>query len=623
MKRIAFAVLATLLLTGPGRAEDAPAAKAAPRYETILPDDALAVFLVDNVPDLLAKWEKTPFGETWNDPSVKRFLAPLRKKLDSGEFDEELKKDTGMSMKDLLALFKGQMPLSVSGDIGGDGEPEIEIAPPEPGKEAVRIPAHKDKEPDALMLADIGGSREAVEKLLAKPIEEAQKAGESLRDVPEEFQGETLHLMTETRDGKDNERVAWAVVGSTVALARGTTQTSKAILEKAVSALKKGEAESGLAASANFKKVKARAPRQDVLWYVDMTRVAALAKKKIDAMPAQNPMGMNPAALWKALGLDVLQAGYAAVTLGETSIDVDAGLCYSENRGIVKLLTVSDKPCSRPAFLPADALGFSSVGFSVKGFWAALEELLTQASPGMAGMLQMGLGQLNAKCGVDLKKDLLGNLGDEMFTAKVMGPVAPGKTPALEDIDTLIGISVADKQGLETALEGLKGLAGGGTEMFEKRDYLGTPIQVFRMPTPGEAGKAEKLVAYAVTDKVLLVCVGSTGPLESALAALAKPGASVWDRPEVVKALETLPPGAIGLGFEDIGKSLAFPESLKQMVGMMDGAGEYVDATALPDAKAVGKHWGTAVSGSYRNADGLFLRLRLLNPAHAEEKANP
>ena len=111
--------------------------------------------------------------------------------------------------------------------------------------------------------------------------------------------------------------------------------------------------------------------------------------------------------------------------------------------------------------------------------------------------------------------------------------------------------------------------------------------------------------------------MGKGGSLEAALAAMAKPGKTAWDRAEVQAALESLPPGASGLGYSDLGAMAGgwfeMLASIQGNLAVMAGEG-FCDPSAKPDAKEIGKLWGPCVSAQYRDAEGLLFRSRLLYP---------
>ena len=623
MKRLALAAFLPLLVFSP-----APAAEPV-RLERLLPEKCPVVLLIEDTPRLLANWEKTSLARVWSDPAIMKFLAPLRGKMEIDTWDETCQKETGFTVKEILGLAKGQVVIActdlsafprkeeaAAGPEAMEEAPPGENAPAEPEEDDFHAREDDDFQNGLLILARIGENREALEKLMAKGLEHSQKKakpGVEYRVITEEFQGETLHIEQKTRG---NETVdthdCWALAQDLF-----MTAPSKEDLQKAISNLKKGGADASLTSSAHFQKVRARTGASDLLVYANLEAILPFAMERADDIP-ENPMGITKEGLFKALGADVLQAAFLSVRLGDDATELQAGLLYREAKGLVKLLAapMAGTP-SRPAFIPQDAAQFTAGTFNLKIFWETLEGILNDVSPQLLGQVQMMLGMMTAQTGVDIKKDLLDNLGGEIVTANVPRPREPGKAPTLEDQDSLVVLSVTNRQALETALEALKTAASPGGEMFEKRDYLGTTLHSFKLPLPVPEGQGEKQLTYALTDRYLLVCVGSSGPLESVLAALAKPGPSVWERAEVRKALETLRPKEASVGYYDLRASISqMLETATKLQERTGGDGPF-DLEAKPDAELLARYFETLAAAVYVEPDSLTYLAKLLNPGPA------
>ena len=48
------------------------------QLEAVISADTDMVLVIDDVPRFLERWSESPLGRAWNDPQVKRFLAPMR-----------------------------------------------------------------------------------------------------------------------------------------------------------------------------------------------------------------------------------------------------------------------------------------------------------------------------------------------------------------------------------------------------------------------------------------------------------------------------------------------------------------------------------------------------------------
>lgn len=605
MKRPRLLPLLALVLS----AGAAPAADEPLRLETVLPAECPFVLLVEDVRTLLGKGEKSPFARTWNDPEVKKFLAPLRRKMEIEQWDEKVQAETGLTLGDIQALFQGPAALAIAKIEIPEKKPPVEGEPaPEEGQKGQEPEVH------AILVAAVGENGEAVEKLLAKDLENDQKkapAGVEVSETTEEFQGETLHLRQRSEGGKTEEKEGWAILKGSLVLGE-----PKALLQQVVADVRKGGADSSLASSANFRKVRGRVPRSDALLYVDVERLLPLIRQGLSEIPPNPVLAITPEAILGGLGLDALQAAYLSAEFADEATDLDFGLFHSESRGLLKLLAFQAGAAPRPAFVPEDALDASSMRFSLPACVQGIRETLQGVSPVLSAMGEAQLQQFSQRTGVDIQRDLLEKTGDEIAFWKTFRETEPGKAPSLDDVDQMFAISLKDRKAFETALETLIGRIAEGQEPFEKRDYLDATIRTFKRPLAAEEGQPDAGLHYALTDRYLLLCVGRAAALERAIGTLSKGGGkTVWEKAEVQAAFETLPANPSGLGYQDVGATLAgLFEKLAAFQEQMAATDEdrVCDPAAKPDPKTLAGIWGPCVSGTYRTAEGIFVRCRLM-----------
>lgn len=590
MRRLAIALLLPLGLWAEDLPKPVPASGAEAVLEESLPANAALTVLIRNVPGLLDRWGQSAPGKAWEDAQFRKFLAPLRKGMRIDAWDEELKAKTGRTLKELLELFPGSAAISLA-------------LPENPGRGA---------QPRLALIGDIGDNGKDVEEALGK-------LAEGRREATEEFKGETLHLVAHAEEGEQGDAGAWAIVRETLLVATDRETLENAVQDRLAPV---GKPLSGLPA---FQKARARNPESDVLAFGNLVPMMDALHAALTAqIPPQNPMGITAEGIVGGLGLDVLQAAFASARFSAGECRIDAGLLYKEPKGLVKLLAFEPGPCPRPDFLCPEAVAFGASRFSPLKAFEAFEEILNAVSPGLAAMFQMGVtGKFAANAGVDLKGDLLKSLGGELSTCEVPAPPAgPGQPVAAPD--TLYALAVADREKVDAAFDGILAYLAqqGQAPEFEKREYLGTTVHSSSAPVGGPAGR---ILHYAVTDKQLLVCVGGPGPLEAAIAAMAKPGKSVWDRPDAKALLAGFEGQPCALSFADTGKALV--ETLKQLAqagpGMMPmrrglpGAPGLCDPAALPGEEAVARYFGPGASACWIEPTGYFIRSILTAPPPA------
>src|SRR5262249_21509297 len=158
---------------------------------------------------------------------------------------------------------------------------------------------------------------------------------------------------------------------------------------------------------------------------------------KAGAQP--NPMGIDPAAILPTLGIDAIREVYLCGNIGEDSTDVNSGMTFSESRGILKMISNADGPVVEPSFVPEKWLQVGTLKYSLRTTYATLEEMLENFSPPLSGMVQGQIKGMNKRLGVDLKRDLIGSIGDTLITAQTYRSVPDANTHLL---DQFIAVSL-------------------------------------------------------------------------------------------------------------------------------------------------------------------------------------
>jgi hypothetical protein len=253
--------------------------------------DTTILLTVDDLGNLQKNWLQSPFGKTWNDPQVARFLAPLREAMHIDEWDNRCKSETGKSVDQLISGF-GSMVLLIT-----DLTPAIED--------------QTRKTPPAVLLAvDLRENRDAFVKMIEKERKKDQQS-----EVTEEFQGETLHLETPPKTAAGEAPFCWVITGDVLMLGPG-----KAIVQKAIADYKRGGAESPCVETDGYRQEVRRLPNAQIRFYVNMERVMAavrVAASRAAANQKPNPMGLTPDVVMTALGLDSFRGLSLSCEVGE------------------------------------------------------------------------------------------------------------------------------------------------------------------------------------------------------------------------------------------------------------------------------------------------------------------
>jgi hypothetical protein len=624
MKKILLAITATLaLFAGRSRAEEA----AVPLVNLVGDNSSLVIYVTD-MPALVKTWPGTPWMKMWRDDQVQKYFAPLRAQLKVDEWDERCKANTGYTMAGLLDFATGEA-LFVMPDLG-----------------AVIDAAKNKTAPPLLVAVAIGDNGAKIEKLIAD--DEAKDKEKKYTETTEAFNGVTLHIVGVAAPNATGPQTPgiWAMAGGVFYVS-----PSKAFLEETLAAAKQGGHDDALGKSDGFIQMRQRAGAAQLILYANLKAMYPAAQKAIAQQKAQGAgppaiSPFDPSTILRALGLDAANELYVAANIGATSTEINSGLTYSERRGLAKLVEYSDGAPTRPQFVPGKCFSVSSARFSIKNFYATLEGMLGDISPLFSGMFQGYVKSFNDRLGLDLKRDLIGNLGDQLIVASALDEAAPADAPIDQRLSQFYAISLESDQAFTAAVESIKrGLFGEGADKaFEKRSYLGHDIYTYAPPQPpaaeGEPSRpAGRGFSYAVADHWVFLGIGSASLLENALQGLDGKQASFWDKDEVKRnLLADLPDNTRCLSYVDLGKIIPTyfnvfvqgMETSRKMAAMRaqrnppgDGTDQadpaepnkpMVDDSAKPDASTLAKYWGYSRAYGSQDANGTYSTGRIIYP---------
>ena len=498
----------------------------------LVDDQTVFVFSVTDAPALLRGWDAGPVASTWNDAQVVKFLAPLREELHVEEWDADSRAATGLTIRELLALAEGEALVAVP---------------------AFDFSKLGDKTPPPFLLAlETGAQSAKLEKILADSL-----AKKNLPDETELFSGVKVHhrpLSSNNTEEATQSTISWATVDGTWLLSADKTRVFSAI-----DAIKQGGVNSALGKSERFLRTRERVKDAQAIAYLNIAAIYPALQNAVTVAKAKsaggaNPMGIDPEAMFAALGLDALSESFIALRVDDKETRMDAGLIYSEERGLLKLIAYQPGPAVQPDWIPAKWPSVSTAKFSLSKAYAGLEELLESVSPMLAGMAQGQIRAFNKKLRIDIKRDLIGSIGDDLISAYAVPPgLDAGAVPAWTEMDQLIAFSLSNPATFTKSVEALKSLAGPAAEqLFTKRDYLGSTLYTLNQPAPVEGAKRAKGFSYAIANGTLLVGIGSPVTVESALQGMASAEGLFWKRDDVKAALADLPADASGLQVQDL-----------------------------------------------------------------------
>lgn len=589
-----------------------PAAPAVPLVN-LVDEQALFAISVTDVPALLRGWDASAFASTWNDPQVAKFIAPLRAEMKIDEWDAKTRAATGLSVRELLALAEGEALFAM---------PSFDFSKLE-----------SDDAPPFLIAIEVGEQADKIRKILADSLAE-----ENLSEETAEFSGVQVHTRPQTKradtdDSDDMDAAAKAKEPATVswAIVDGVWLVSaeKQRVFATIDAIQQGGVGAALGKSERFLRTRQRTGDSQLLFYVNLPAIypamrdaVVLAKAKAKDAGTRNPMGFDPETMFAALGLDALGECFVGFRLDEKESRIDAGLLYSEERGLLKLLAYQPGPAARPDWIPAKWPNVSIASFSVPKAYEGLEELFNGINPSMYAGVQAQISALNKTLRIDLKRDLIGSIGDVLISAHAVPPgVAAGATPSITEMDQLIAVSLSNEAAFSKSIEAIKNVAGPIIDqVLTKRDYLGHALHTFTPPQRQE-GQAVRGFSYAIANGMLLVGIGSPATVENALQGMVANEGLFWKRDDVQAALADVPADASGIQVQDLRVMIAsFVQAAVEIQENMDAQDTdgdrkvFLDLSARPDAEVIARHWGMSTNYFIRTSDGLFSTTRFAQP---------
>ncbi|HEU5080649.1 MAG TPA: DUF3352 domain-containing protein [Opitutaceae bacterium] len=586
----------------------------------IASDDAALIIAVHDVPTVLSEWDRSAWAKTWNDDQVKKFFAPLRAEMDASDWSGKFKEKTGYTLQELLGFATGDAVLILDN-----------------ANFALEQPAGT---PPVLIGIDVGDNASKLESVLTKAAKD-----ENALDETSDFSGVVVHTLQPNtkKDDSSNTPTIWAIVDGKLVLS-----PSRETLLGAIDAIKNGSVHNPWDNSERYAKMQQRSGG-DSHFIVSVNAATlyptfkALAIERAKANPQNNPLNLDPEALLSALGLDTFREFYMTGRLHEEGTEMHAALLYSEAKGLMKLFAYHDGPPATPPFISAKWNSVSTAKFSLKEAFTALEEILENFSPPLAGLFQGQLRSFNKQLGIDIKRDLFGSMGDSLIASNITpADLPPDVAPSAFDMEQFFAFSLEDTDAFSKAVTALQNSSGPNAEnLFKTRDYLGEKIVSFNFPAP--AGAKQRGIHYSITKGYFLMSVGSAAPLETALQTMSGGQPTLWEKPEIKAALSRMPERAGAFSYQDMRTVIASAfQSLAKAASVVanqpapvpapaDSAGENeeadsapqkiekrskppVDPTAIPDLATISKYWDHSVGFSERDSSGVYITSQIVYP---------
>jgi len=330
-------------------------------------------------------------------------------------------------------------------------------------------------------------------------------------------------------------------------------------VEEMLDRLKSGANTGSLAASAWYKKDHEKAGAALGMVSLNLEFLLGLVEKY--GLPEADSSDLDVKKMWTALGADKLQSAVIAAGAGEETLDLALLLNWSEKPGLFGVFAVPGSGTA-PAFLPKS---LAAASYQQLDFDKTLDnaiKLAAQIYPPAEMVVQTALAAAQGQVGVDIRKELLGQLGPDIWVAsryeeKDAAP-SPGPLGAAEvallsvaGLNGVYGIKVKDSKAFALALDTIINKVASRDAIFETREYQGYTIHNAKgVPDPVKIG-------YVLTDEWLILSIGGQEALEQILARLGKGGDDgLFAQKAIAKTLDSLRGGQMATTAGDVGANV-------------------------------------------------------------------
>lgn len=627
MKRIT-----SLLIVGAWLVGIAPA-QPVPPPEKLLPADTLGILTVPDVAAARRLLDQSPQWQLWRDPALGPFMNKFWAKFETDVL-QPIERELGTPLTNYLGLAQGQFTLALTRN---------------------GWPARPGATPGVVIMID---SREQSARLKTLLEEGRAKLAASGEPVKTRRIGNTEFLVLtvqppapepeadEEDAGADDEPATGEAAGAGTGLppqeifvgqsgALLLVGNSRLDLEKILT-LKSGGAVMALGDSTSFMPdYSATLSGATVYGWLNLESIVDGVKQSLPGAEASLPMGLNPARLLSALGLNGLKTlSFAGAIRGDgAATEIRLRIPELERRGLFRMLSFAAKDSAPPAFVPADVRAFTRTRIDLLKAWNALESMLVEVSPQIGGMIKLTVDAIgkDKDPGFDFRRQFISNLGDDIISwqGKSTTAVAASTPPQVALL------SSPKPNELAASLKLLMGMVPPDVAKLEEREIAGKKAWSISVPMgmPGvDGGPAPaQTVAFAGTDGYLAVAT-DVDLLRRHLERRAAGDAGLLASPGFRTAADKV--GGLGTGLFGYsndrestralwdalttpGGSAANPGALlfqqlisaSAMAGDGGGLAEWIDFSLLPPFEKVQQYFHFSVYAGALDQDGLTMKV--------------
>ena len=484
-----------------------------PSPEKLVPEDTLVLYTIPDFNQMRGIYAGSPHGQFWNDPAMHDFKEKFLTKL-SSDFIGPMEHELGVKLADYMDLPQGQVTFALSQN-GWQGKEDQSVA--------------------YLVIIDTKGKSDKLKSSLADLLKKWVDAGNTIKT--EKIRDRDFSLVTfskealakalqksagtnaappvekfENPETKKHDKKSFYIGQADSLLIMGE---SSQVIEKVLVRLQGGEVKP-LAENPLF---SADEPSlhdaQTYVWINTHTLMDVMLKNLDDSSDSDNksPLKMNPKKVMSGLGLNTLNTislSYNYTPDGAYG-NLFIGVPASSRAGLFKILEGEQKEIAIPAFVPADAVKFQRWRLDGSKTWENIRQIASSISPTSVNTIDFVIGSAESAArekdpSFDLKKNLFGNLGDDIITYQ-KNP----KGQSLADLSApptiyLIGSPAPER--LMSAIRGLIPLMPAQDGAPKDRDFLGHKIYSLPLP-PSPGSDTARSLTYTTSSTYFVIATDS------------------------------------------------------------------------------------------------------------------
>jgi hypothetical protein len=410
--------------------------------------------------------------------------------------------------------------------------------------------------PEMTLLIETDFTQEKLEGTLKWMKKEVTSSDGSFSWEKEKIAGEEVHWIGPDNGKEKKQRIAVVLIDQTLGVFLGGDDHVRDTLLRGT-----GKSPSGsMVKNDNYLDLFDEIDRGAARMFIDFEQLQGIIEEA-ESVPEmqipENPFGVTTSKLISAMGLDSMECLGMQIDPTDKNLVLSTAAFFSKYEGIFSFVQNEGKrEAVQYEFFPTQAFTATSARYDFARIWPTMEKIITELSPQLLLLVNSQIQAFEEKAGVAFRRDVLGTLGDEVFSFSLL----PAKIKSIDDFEKssdFFGISLTDPKLFDRSLRTMIDSVAPGNDLFSERVHKGVTIRKLRGLE--ESGSS---LSYAVTEKWLLLAFGQNNQLNQVINRMQGSGSSLWKKKDIKQAMVDLPDDSSQLDFVDLEKLVSFLSSV-------------------------------------------------------------